>query len=504
MKVCTVHSRIPAAQANGAYNILLPEGFGVPKAFVVYHLTNSAAIGSFDTTTDFPCIGVGFGATNTAGTGFSMVNTHIVSQEDQDPSVCRSGFSVTSAVFDRNVALSITRSWRATGFLDRTIVGRFDVTGSPQSPIDMIFTVFSGNDVRAAVGATDPITVINRETPISVGFRPDLVFGMHNRQSQINDADLNFAAWHRVTGAATTQLRSAASLAYSNLNAQTTSLTRAFVGARGTRTLASTAQVAVSQFTGAGFAVTLSVTAAGHRFYFLALESESSDDFRLQNITTRSANGTSVYGTGFMPEHVMGALCSNVTVVDANPNDNTESFTLFSGFGVSRRNHNGIGTITSSTANATVTGTGSSFLQQFGPSSVIYDTGFGIIGTVSSIASDTSLTLTANASKTVTGSAYLFTYPSQFSVGFGNNDGDGGVPNEGLTSLTSSDSINFFDADVVGPGLLMNGYIENLNGDQNGFTLNYTTAPSGTPRVGWALAIKGQENNRRRRQDIIL
>jgi hypothetical protein len=503
MKVCTVHSRIPAAQANGAYNILLPEGFGVPKAFVVYHLTNSAAIGSFDTTTDFPCIGVGFGATNTAGTGLSMVNTHIVSRENQDPTVCRSGFSVTSSVVDRNIDRTIQRSWRATGFLDRTIVGRFDVTGSPQSPIDMIFTVFSGNDVRAAVGVTDPINVINRETPISVGFRPDLVFGMHNRQNTINDADINFAVWHRVTGVATTQLRSAASIAYSNLNNQTTSLTRAWIGSRATRTLASTAEIAVRQFTGAGFAVTLSTTNTGHRFYFLALESESSDDFSLQNITTRAATGTSVYGTGFMPEHVMGAFASNITTLNTL-NDNSESFTLFSGFGVSRRNHNGVGTITSSTANATVTGTGTSFLQQFGPSSVIYDTGFGIIGTVSSIASNTSLTLTANASKTVTGSAYLFTCPSQFSVGFGNDDGDGGTPNEGLTSLTSSNSINFFDADPVGPGLLMNGYIENLNGDQNGFTLNYTTSPSGTPRVGWALAFKGQENNRRRRMDIIL
>jgi len=323
MKVCTVHTRIPAAQANGAYNILLPEGFGVPKAFVVYHLTNSAAYGSFDTTTDFPCIGVGFGATNIAGTGFSMVNTHIVSQEDQDPTVCRSGFSVTSAVFDRNVALTISRSWRATGFLDRTITGRFDVTGTPQSPIDMIFTVFSGNDVTAAVGVTDPINVVNRETFISVGFRPDVVFGMHNRQATITDSDLNFAAWHRVTGAATTQLRGAASIAYSNLHAQTTSLTRAWIGSRGTRTLASTAEIAVRQFTTAGFAVTLSTTNTGHRFYFLALESESSDDFSLQNITTRTATGTSVYGTGFMPEHVMGAFASNITTLNAT-NDNSE------------------------------------------------------------------------------------------------------------------------------------------------------------------------------------
>ena len=503
MKVCTVHSRIPAAQANGAYNILLPEGFGVPKAFVVYHLTNSAAIGSFDSTTDFPCIGVGFGATNTAGTGFSMVNTHIVSQEDQDPTVCRSGFSVTSSVVDRNISRTIQRSWRATGFLDRTITGRFDVTGSPQSPIDMIFTVFSGNDVRAAVGVTDPINVVNRETPINVGFRPDLVFGMHNRQNTINDADLTFAVWHRVTGAATTQLRSAASIAYQNATNQTTSVTTGFVGNQGTRTLASTAAIAVRQFTGAGFAVTLSTTNTGHRFYFLALESESSDDFSLQNITTRTATGTSVYGTGFMPEHVMGAFASNVTGANAAPNANSESFTIFSGFGISRRNHNGIGTITSSTGSATVTGTGSSFLQQFGPSSIIYDIGYAIIGTVSAVASDTSLTLTANASKTVTGSAYLFTIPSQFSVGFGNNDGDGGTPNEGLTSLTSSNAINFFDADVVGPGLLMNGYIENLNGGQNGFTLNYTTSPSGNPRIGWALAIKGQENNRRRKIDVI-
>lgn len=504
MKVCTVYSRIPAAQANGPYNILLPEGFGVPKAFVVYHLTNSAAFGSFDITTDFPCIGVGFGATNTAGTGFSMVNTHIVSQEDQDPSVCRSGFSVTSSVVDRNIDRTIQRSWRATGFLDRTITGRFDVTGAPQSPIDMIFTVFSGNDVNAAVGVTDPITVINRETPINVGFRPDLVFGMHNRQNTITDADINFAAWHRVTGSATTQLRSAASIAYSNLTAQTTSVTTGYVGSRATRTLASTAEIAVSQFTGAGFAITLSTTNTGHRFYFLALETESSDDFSLQNITTRTATGTSVYGTGFMPEHVMGAFASNVTAANAAPNTNSESFTMFSGFGVSRRNHNGIGTITSSTGSATVTGTGSSFLQQFGPASVIYDTGYDIIGTVSAVASDTSLTLTANASKSVTNSSYLFTIPSQFSVGFGNNDGDSGTPNEGLTAITSTNAINFFDADVASPAFLLNGNIENLNGDQNGFTLNYTTVPAGAPRVGWALAIKGQENNRRRRNDLIL
>jgi len=503
MKVCMVHSRIPAAQANGAYNILLPEGFGVPKAFIVYHLTNSAAINSFDITTDFPCIGVGFGATNTAGTGFSMVNTHIVCRENQDPTVCRSGFSVTSAVVDRNIDRTIQRSWRATGFLDRTILGRFDVTGSPQSPIDMIFTVFSGNDVRAAVGVTDPITVINRETPISVGFRPDIVFGMHNRQNTITDSDLNFAAWHRVTGAATTQLRSAASLAYCNLHNQSTSVTRAFVGSQGTRTLASTASIAVRQFTGAGFAVTLSTTNTGHRFYFLALKSESSDDFSLQNITTRTATGTSVYGTGFMPEHVIGAIASNVTAVNATPNDNSESFTLFSGFGVSRRNHNGIGTITSSTGSATVTGTGSSFLQQMAPNAIIYDTGYDIIGTVSSIASNTSLTLTANASKTVSGSAYLFTTNSQLSVGFGNNDGDSGTPNEGLTAITDTNSVNFFDADVSSPSITLDGYIENLNGDQNGFTINYTTVPSGTPRVGWALAIKGQENNRRRRIDII-
>ena len=69
--------------------------------------------------------------------------------------------------------------------------------------------------------------------------------------------------------------------------------------------------------------------------------------------------------------------------------------------------------------------------------------------------------------------------------------------------MTSSNAINFFDADVVAPGFLMNGFIENLNGDQNGFTLNYTTSPSGNPRIGWALAFKGQENNRRRRIDII-
>ena len=66
------------------------------------------------------------------------------------------------------------------------------------------------------------------------------------------------------------------------------------------------------------------------------------------------------------------------------------------------------GTITSSTGNATVTGTGTFFLLQFIPGDTIYSNTHVYIGTVSSIASNTSLTLTANGAVTQSPTAAFY------------------------------------------------------------------------------------------------
>ena len=64
------------------------------------------------------------------------------------------------------------------------------------------------------------------------------------------------------------------------------------------------------------------------------------------------------------------------------------------------------GTITCSTGSTTVTGTGTLFLTQLTVGSVIQRTNGNAIGTVASIASNTSLTLVANAGTNQTNQAY--------------------------------------------------------------------------------------------------
>ena len=61
------------------------------------------------------------------------------------------------------------------------------------------------------------------------------------------------------------------------------------------------------------------------------------------------------------------------------------------------------GTITTSATSTTVTGTGTSFTTQLAVGSALYDNNMNLIGVVASIASNTSLTLTANATEALTG-----------------------------------------------------------------------------------------------------
>jgi hypothetical protein len=74
-------------------------------------------------------------------------------------------------------------------------------------------------------------------------------------------------------------------------------------------------------------------------------------------------------------------------------------------------NDPGTGTITASTSSTTVTGSGTAFTTQLAVGSSIYNSSDVLIGSVSSIASNTSLTLTANAAVAVTASAFQYVAP---------------------------------------------------------------------------------------------
>ena len=71
----------------------------------------------------------------------------------------------------------------------------------------------------------------------------------------------------------------------------------------------------------------------------------------------------------------------------------------------------GTGTITASTSSATITGVGTAFSTELAVGSAIYNSQDVLIGSVSAIASNTSLTLSSNAGVAVTGSAYQYVAP---------------------------------------------------------------------------------------------
>jgi hypothetical protein len=71
----------------------------------------------------------------------------------------------------------------------------------------------------------------------------------------------------------------------------------------------------------------------------------------------------------------------------------------------------GIGTITCATNSTTVTGSSSSFTSYQRVTGNLYNSSGTLIGTIASIASDTSLTLTANAAVAVTAGSYNYTSP---------------------------------------------------------------------------------------------
>ena len=71
----------------------------------------------------------------------------------------------------------------------------------------------------------------------------------------------------------------------------------------------------------------------------------------------------------------------------------------------------GTGTITTSSANTTVTGSGTSFSTQLTAGSSLFNTDGTLVGKIASIASNTSATLAANAAITLSGAPFRYTAP---------------------------------------------------------------------------------------------
>jgi hypothetical protein len=505
MKTRIVSTRIPTGQANGSFDINLPEGFGVPKGFLVYAMDNAVQPNNFDSTTTFPCLSVGFGGSNIAGTGLTNVCFWVSNQDGADPSSSLASFGNTVSVFSRNIANTVFRQWQMTGFGNNIIFGTYTAGGTQVQPIDLVFTVFGGDDFFCAVGQTGLPAAINSSMRVATTFQPDAILYSHLRPLQTADSLIHFGTALRNASTGATFVSSQLGGIWRSTTASDPTVVRARISNTGSLNLASTSTVLFQYMFQSGFAVTQSSANAGHSIMYMAMKAGvglstnpafAADTF--QSRPTASGTGISFYAVGFKPSHIIGNF-SHLNALNSTPTDaasGCEMLSFFTANGFQQSNINGIGTINSSTSSATITGTGTSFLQQLCPLDKIYNLEYQLIGTVSSISSNTSLSLTGNAAITVTGSSFVFEKPQQFSFSYGNENNVNSGSN--MRGRVSDSAITSFTATT--PTLQAVGNIQNFDG-QNGFTVNYTTLANGA-RFGWYLAIRDEDFYTRRRGGI--
>ena len=500
MKTQIVSTRIPTGQANGAFNISLPAGFGVPRGFLVYAMDNAVQPNNFDTTTTFPCISVGFGGSNITGTGLTNACFWVSNQDGADPSSSLASFGNTVSVFSRNVGNTVFRQWRMTGFSTDTIIGEYTAGGTQVQPLDVVFTVFGGDDFFCAVGQTVVPPPANTRTVVGTTFQPDAILYSHIRPAQTTDSQIHFGTALRNASTGATTVSSQLGGIWRSTTGQDPTVVTARISNTGSLTLASTATVLFQTMFTSGFAVTQSSANTGHSIIFLAMKAgfglSTNPAFSAGTFQSATGVGTSFYSTGFKPAHIIGNF-SHINALNtsvATSATGCDMLSFFTANGFIERNITGIGTFTSSTGSATVTGVGTSFLQQLFPLDIIYDLNYSLVGTVSAIASNTSLTLAANAAITATGSSFVFEKPQQYSFSYGAEDATNSGSN--MRGRVSDSAITSFTAPT--PALQAVGNIQNFDG-QNGFTVDYTTLANGG-RFGWYLAIRDEDYYSRRRR----
>ena len=269
MKTQIVSTRIPAAQANGVFNISLPTGFGVPRGFLVYAMDNAVQPNNFDTTTNVPCISVGFGGSNIAGTGLTNVCMYLSNQDGSDPSITRAAFGNTVSVFTTNSGSTVRRQWHTTGFGTDIILGNYQTTGTQLQPLDVVFTVFGGDDFFCAVGQT-AVAVSLARTTVATTFQPDAIL-FSTYRGTITDGQIHFGTALRQASLGATTVDSQIGVIWRSPNGGDPIALQSFMSTTGTRNLASGSQIMFSHMFPSGFAVTQS-SANTHSIAFIAMK----------------------------------------------------------------------------------------------------------------------------------------------------------------------------------------------------------------------------------------
>ncbi len=125
---------------------------------------------------------------------------------------------------------------------------------------------------------------------------------------------------------------------------------------------------------------------------------------------------------------------------------------------------------------------------------IIYNLAGTTIGTVSCVASDTSLTLAANGAVAITNAQFTYSKPNQYCFTYGMFDS--GTAATQVFSRVSSTAIVV--SRTTGVDQII-GSVSNYD-TRPGFNVNYTTASTAVS-LGWVLGFKDTDRSRRRGLD---
>jgi hypothetical protein len=501
MKTCILRRRLLTTE-SGTITLKTPTNFGTPKAAIFYGINTIAADGSFDTTTNHPFLSIGFaGNSGVSGGSHAQRCMAMICQEDSDASVVYS-LSTTSYVLEHRTGNGATvyRRLSCDSFSADTITCTLTNVTTPTEICDIVIIVIAGDDVQVGLNSMNVNSNLNGNSTFSTyTFQPDLVLFTYVQNASATGAQLNFGAvvndgsltqrnagWCALNGQGSTALRCGV-----NNNAVA-------VGRRAGDNLE-----VVTAISSTGFTIQTQTAAPGGAYpiYFLAIKSSVSK-FSLGTISGPTTSGaqTQTISLPFVPDLILGSMTHTpaANINTRQTGQDADNFSLFVSKGENQASFRGTGTLSYNPSSATVTGSSTIFTQQLSPGDKLYDPLYTLIGTVSSIANNTSLTLTSQAAISPTnGSSYYYRKNTQFNLSYGDDNSNGSATSGVFTKIDSTSAIC---ADTSPVSANMIGKINDFT-TRNEFKIQYTTlnstAATGTVgRAGWYLAIKS-DNVRR-------
>lgn len=495
-----MHRRIYTGESvAGSVTVRTEPNFGTPKCCIVVYMEANSNINAYDTATAVRNFGIGFAGPPGDGTSTIGVFCQYQSMTDNVTTTAgRRNNSNTRFIFATN-ATGGTNYYQCTAVSFSTDSASLTfAAGTPQTNInlDCMFIFFTGNDLTVGCGVLALNTASAGTASVStLNFAPDCVIAGFN--STVLNTGIN-NEWRLAFGAAVRLPSTAQKCIGFRLDSGTTRADYTYSDNNGIAGHLTSATVwgdySLTTWGAAGFTITSNNASANNNFMWMALKGQSGNEFMLLDLTSATATGNQYNYFGTTGSRVQAVIGGIVGTPNANTVSNAtpacESFNIFASQRATPPLTTGVGTATSTTGSTAMTGSGTTF-RDFRQGDIIYNLGGTTIGTVSSVASNTSLTLAANGATAITNAAFTFSKPNQYCFTIGMFDS--GTAASQVWSRLSSTAI------VVGKTTGTDQIVGTVSDfdTRPGFNINYTTASTAVSR-GWILGFKDTDRSRRR------